>query len=173
MPWTKIALFSILSLTLITLLLINFIQLFKYKIKLKSKKIVFKSKLHKLNTLILLFFTILILPSLSLPILYSKYYIFPGIYSILGFIVISFWIPIRLCISKDGIGVSNVYGRFLTFVPWSNLSSYNFNARKPNRLFIKTKLNKKVSNTSFDIKLNIKDRNRVTKILNLINLSNS
>lgn len=173
MPWTKIALFSILILTLITLLLINLIQLFKYKIKLKSKKIVFKSKIHKLNTFILLFFIILILPSLSLPIFYSKFYIFPGIYSFLGFIVISFWIPIRLYISKDGIGLSNIYGRFLTFVPWNNLLSYNFNARKPNRLFIKTKVNKKASNTSFNIKLNIKDKNKVTKIFNLINLPNS
>lgn len=173
MPWTKIALFSILIFALITLLLINFIQLLKYKVKLKSKKLVFKSQVNKLNTFILIFFIILILPSLTLPILYSKFYVFPGIYSLLGFIVISFWIPVRLYICKEGLGVGNIYGRFLTFVPWSNLSSYKLNGDKNNKLSIKTKVNKKISNISFDMKLNDYDKTKVTKILTLVNAPNS
>lgn len=173
MPWTKIALFSILIFVLFTLLLINFIQLLKYKVKLKSKKLVFKSQLNILNTFILIFFIMLILPSLTLPILYSKYYVFPGIYSILGFIVISFWIPIRLYICKEGLGVGNIYGRFLTFVPWSNLSSYKLDGNKKNELYIKTKINKKISNISFAIKLSDYDKSKVTKILTLVNAPNS
>lgn len=169
MPWTKIALFSILSFIIIVLILINFIQLIKYRIKLKSKKVIFRSHINKLNVLILIFFIILIIPSLTLPLFYSKYYIFPGVYSILGLIVISFWIPIRLYICKEGIGISNIYGRFLTFVPWSNLSSYKLNGDEKNKLFIKTKVNKKISNISFNIDLNNYDKTQVAKILTLVN----